>query len=170
MALLTIVPVKDALVAFLKATMSNAYGKPVDVQESGSGDFDNDGQLVLKKIAIRVRFGDGEFGQTRDITRTTLSSSLYFQVVCAHGSLRSENEQRDRTLELAACAVGLLGGTRLVLPDGTRSEPILVRGVAQMSDAYGPVADCYGVSIEVGGFLQLSGEYAAGFSVAGGAQ
>ncbi len=146
-----------ALVALLAAQLSAAYGQPVDVQEAGSKDFDDEGNLVLRKVAVRVQFGRGRFGPARDITRTTLSNALEYRIICRHESLRGDAEMRNRTLALLECCAERLAGARLPLPDGTFTEGVLLQAVAPVEDAYGPVENCYGLSIEVTGYAQYAG-------------
>ena len=154
---LNIVDCKDAILALLSATLPVSYGQPVDVREIGGKDFDENGQLVLKKVAVRVRFGQAAYADARDISLTTLSASLYYQVVCRHESLRSNTEARDRSLALTAVVMDQLAGARLQLPDGTKAVPIAIRSVLQAMDGLGPVEDCYAITIEISGTAQFSG-------------
>jgi hypothetical protein len=151
--------VTDNLVQVLTSTLRTSYDATTDVQESSKQDFSEDGQLVLRKIAVRVRFGQEECGPTRDITRTTYTSSLSYQIVCRHESLRSKAETRSRSLQLVSAAKAILAGTRLLLPDGTQTDGILLQGVFPVSDQFGPVDECYGIAIEVTGVTQYPGDY-----------
>lgn len=159
---LQMVAVKDALLALLSGRLPESYGVAVDVQESGDKDFDNAGQLVLKRVAVRVRMGDAEFNESRDTSLTTLGAVLRYQVICRHESQRSENEQRDRTLDLAAAVCEELAGARLALPDGSLSPRIQLRTVGPVSDQFGPVTGCWGVGIQLTGSAQFDGRKAQG--------
>jgi hypothetical protein len=158
---LQIVPAKDCLVTLLTTALAG-YAVAVDVREVGPKDFDDQGNLVLQKAAVRVRFGQADYSQVRDTTKTTLSAAIAFQIICRHESLRSNSEQRDRALELASAVADALAGARLLLPDGTLSEPIGLLAILPVEDRGGVVQDCYGVSIEVPGYAQFAGTYASG--------
>ena len=157
---LAIVPTTAALVALLKAFLAAKYDADTDVKEIARGDFNDAGELILKKIAVRVVFGTAQYGEARDVSYTTLSTALQYQVVGRHESLRTREEQRNRALAVAACAVEYLAGARLQLPDGSLAGPILVRSVGPAVDAVGPVEDCYAIVLEISGFSQFPGTYA----------
>ena len=145
------------LVALLTHTLAPFYLNGIDVREAGRKDFDDAGQLVLHKVAVRVRFGDAVYAQARDISLTTLSATLNYQIICRHESLRTESEMRNRTLALCECVMEQLAGARFKLADGTVAGPVLVKGVVPVSDSYGPVEDCFGVTIEISGFAAFAG-------------
>jgi hypothetical protein len=155
--LLQLVDATRALVALLASQMDAAYEHPVDVKQASKNDFDDEGELVLKKVAVRVQFGQAEYAQTRDISATTLSASLMYQIVCRHESLRSDSERRDRTMELVQAVQAVLAGARLLLVNGTKSGPIILHNVLPVSDGFGVIDDCYGLTIEVPGFAQFTG-------------
>jgi hypothetical protein len=157
---LAIVPCTAALVALLQQFLADKYDEPVDVKEIGRGDFNDQGELVLKKVAVRVVFADAAFTEARDISLTTLGTALRYQVVCRHDSLRSREEKRNLALNLTGCVLEYLGGARLALPDGSLAGPILLRGVGPAIDIVGPVEDCYAITLEISGFSQFPGTYA----------
>jgi hypothetical protein len=156
--LLQIDPCTDALVALLDARLPVSFPEQrADVREASGKDFDDSGQLVLPKCAVRVRFGEATYAEARDISRVSLSANLSFQVVCRYESLRSQSEMRGRALSLAECVMEELAGAKLLLSNGTITEPILIRAVQPVADGYGPVENCYGVAIQVSGYAQHSG-------------
>ncbi len=154
---LNIVQVTAALVAMLALRLPVVYQQPVDVREIGGKDFNDAGELILKKVAVRVRFGAGSFAEVRDLTLTTLSATLSYQVVCRHESLRGAEEMRNRSAALMACALDELAGARLTLANGTVAPPILIRSVGEAQDSFGPVEDCYAIGLEFGGTTQFPG-------------
>lgn len=152
----------QALVALLSARLpaSDSFNLAVDVKESGDKDFNDNGELILKNPAVRVWFEQAAYGDTRDISKTTLSATFRFQVVCRHTSLRGAQETRDRSHALTEAVLVELAGARLLFEDGTRSDPIAIRGVARTNDFAGIVQDCFSVLIEVDGFAQFDGRNA----------
>ena len=163
---LSIVPCTAALVTLLTTFLQTNYEPSTDVKEIARGDFNDQGELVLKKIAARVVFGTAQFGESRDVSYTTLSTALQYQIVCRHESQRTREEQRNRSLAMAACVCEYLAGARLALPDGSLAGPVLLRGVGPAIDSVGPVEDCYAVGIEISGFSQFPGTYAQPGAVA----
>lgn len=149
--------VEAALLELLSSRLKISYGMNVDVESIGKGDFDDEGQLVLKSPAVRLIFNDGNFGATRDTQRTTLNTNLNFAAACRHESLRSKARERTKTYQLLATVGDELAGARLKLSDGAYTDPLLLTGTYQMFDAGGPVDQCYAVSFTVTGLAQFSG-------------
>ena len=152
--------VEAALLALLPGQLAANYVERVDVEALGKGDFDDDGQLVLKSPAVRISFGEAMYAQVRDTTRTTLSADLTFSAFCFHESIRSRAKERTKTLQLVAAVQDELAGARLQLTPGVYTEPILLRAVTQAADALGPVDQVFAVVFIVPGLAQFSGKNA----------
>jgi hypothetical protein len=149
--------VEAALLELLSTRLKISYGMNVDVESIGKGDFDEDGQLVLKSPAVRLIFVDGHFGSARDNQRVTLNTALIFSAACYHESLRSKAQERTRSFQLLGTVADELAGARLKLSEGVYTEPILLTGAVQVMDAGGPVDQCFAVTFTVTGIAQFSG-------------
>ncbi len=149
--------VEAALLALLPARLKISYAKNVDVQNISGKDFDDDGQLVLKSPAVRIRFGSEHMDALRDSQRLTMEAEQLWDAVCYEESLKSKADERTRSLVLLGTVKDELAGTRLLLEAGVYTLPIRLVGVSQVIDAAGPVDQCYAVTFAVSGIAQFSG-------------
>ena len=154
--------VEGALIALLNATMPAAYGTVeapvlIDIDAIGDKDFNENGQLVLKSPAIRVRFNGEDFNALRDNQRLTYESGQLFEVMCFVSSVKSKASERIRTLGLVGVAKNQLAGARLALADGTFSMPITLKSVGPVITEDGPVDQLFSITVLINGISQFNG-------------
>lgn len=149
--------VEAALLALLPERLENSYAKRVDVKTISDKDFGDEGQLILQPPAVRIHFDRARYGTSRDTQRTALNAELDFSFLCFDESLKSRADERTRTLSLVATLQNELAGARLQLEQGVYTEPILLTGVEQTQDRFGPVNECYAVLCMIPGLAQFSG-------------
>lgn len=149
--------VERALLALLPARLKISYGRNVSVAPIGGKDFDEDGQLVLKSPAVRLRFASANYADLRDNQRLTSEAELMWDVICFEESLKSQAVERTKTLEMLAIVQDELAGARLLLSPGVYTQPTRLVAVNPVMDAIGPVDQCYALTIAVSGLAQFSG-------------
>ena len=101
----------------------------VDVDSIGAQDFDEQGDLTINPPAARVLFIDEKAGQPVETQNATYNSEQAFAVVCAAEDLRSTHWQRIASVQLAGQVKNLLTGARLLLEDGSQTEPVIYAGM-----------------------------------------
>jgi hypothetical protein len=149
--------VEAALLKLLNERLKISYGRNVSVEPIGGKDFDEDGQLVLKSPAVRLRFAGANYDTLRDIQRLTMEGALTWDIICFEESLKSQHDERTKTLELVAAVQDEIAGARLEISPKVYTQPTVMSAVNPVMDAIGPVDQCYAVNIIINGIAQFSG-------------
>ena len=96
----------------------------VDVGSIGDNEIDDNDQLVFDPPCVRTRHAGTQYAGGLDNQQLNYNASHIFEVWCVAENLRSKEEQRGDTETLLGTVIQQLAGARLVLTDGSESEPI----------------------------------------------
>lgn len=112
--------VEAALLAALPDLIQIGGAVALELKGISSEHFDEDGNLVLRKIAptVLLYFENEQASEPKEITRTTYESLQTWVLLCFQQSLRSTADERAKTYSLVAQVRDAIGGLRLTLPDG----------------------------------------------------
>ena len=156
--------VEAALLALIRAKLPIAYGAPVSTESLGDDDFDENGNLILRPPATRVRFRGARYQSLRDNQALTYEPVMPFEILCFEQNLRGPEEERQQTLVLVATVLDVVAGARLTLADeeSTRTMPIRIVAVDPVDMEQGPVDQHFAIHIDVEGIAQFGGANAAG--------
>lgn len=122
----------DQTWAAIQALLQAQLGAGVDVDSIGSNDFDEQGDLTINPPAARVLFIDEKAGQPVDPQNATYNAEQAFAVLCAAEDISSVQAQRSASAQLAGQVKHILTGARLVLANGTQTEPLMYMGTTPL--------------------------------------
>jgi hypothetical protein len=145
----------QALLANAEITMN---GVPLSVGSVGDLNTDEDGELIFDPPCARTFFVTTDYGQTHDNLALAYDDSSHeIDIWCAAENLRSLEAQRLDTLTLVAQILPVVAGARLLLPDGSTTEPVRLRNiVGSLQGRQGaPVTTVYTIKVQVPGIAQF---------------
>lgn len=156
----------DLVWAAIQALLKADLGYNTDVDCIGAEDFDEDGMLTIQPPAARVLFMEEEADALENQARN-YAAKQRFAVLCADEDRSPDpQQQRSKSLVLAARVKRCLVGARLVLGDGHTSEPVEYTGMKPLPTANLGMA--YVVGFLVPGIAQFAGTHAVPAQPEGG--
>jgi hypothetical protein len=152
--------VEQTLLAALTAGLPT-----INVAAIGEADFGDDGQLVTDLPAAHSRYVGTGYKNQGDNQWLTYDVAHIFEIWCAAENLTNKEAQRTATLAVVDQVLPLIAGARLVLPDTSTTDPVVLKGVGKLpDDVLGMIYIC---TIEVSAIAQFPGTLAAGTPTAG---
>ena len=147
--------VEQALLAALAAHLSG-----INIGAISLEDFGDDGQLVIDLPAVRVRYVGTDYSPSGDNQWLTYDVTHPFELWCAAENLTSKEAQRTATLLVVGQVLGLIAGGRLILPDGSVTEPVKLVNIGKLPDDI--LGTIFIVRVEIAGIAQFPGTLASG--------
>lgn len=144
---------QGALHALLAQALPN-----VNIGSIGDLNTDENGELVFDPPCARTFFAGTEFGESNDNLALLYDAASHeIDIWCAAENLRSLEAQRIDTLDLVAQILAVVAGAKLLLRDGSVSEPVrLVNVTGSLQAKLGaPVRTVYTIKIQVPGIAQF---------------
>lgn len=142
--------VEAAAIALLKAQATG-----VSVGSIGELDIDDDDQLICDPPMARTFYMGTGAVETHDSSALTYNVDHIVQVWCAAEDLRSKQAGREASKQIVAMVLEIMTGARLLLGDGSKSEPVRWEGITGVPDD--TLGRVYVVSFAVPGIAQLPG-------------
>lgn len=140
----------NALTALLKAKLAST----INVANVGIKDLSDEGDLVLLPPCVRVLF-QGDNATAMETQKLNYDVSAIFAVMCSAEDLRNREASRQKTIQLVDQVKEVLAGARLLLADGSKTEPVRYLQTDPMPDDL--VGLVYIPIFAVPGIAQFSG-------------
>jgi hypothetical protein len=130
----------------------------VNIGSLGDLSTDQNGELIFDPPCARTFFAGTEYADNSDNLALAYDDSSHeIDIWCAAENLTSLEAQRLDTLTLVAQILPVVAGARLVLADGSTTEPVRLRSiVGTLQGKLGaPVATVYTIKVQVPGIAQF---------------
>lgn len=129
----------------------------VRVGSVGELDVTEKGELIFDPPCVRTLYLGSVYSSdsAQDNSRLTYNVDHMIDVVCADEDLRSSEAQREATKKLLGRVLPILAGARVPLQDGSKSEPIDLRGIRAVGEDN--IGTIYALTIAVPGIAQFDG-------------
>ena len=132
----------------------------INVGAISEKDINDADQLVLQMPCARQRYVGSSYQDSADNQWLTYNVTHTFEIWCAAEDLTSKEAQRTATLAVLTQVIPLLAGARLSLPDGSLTDPIMLKQVGKLQDDI--VGTLFILTIEIAGVAQFPGTLASG--------
>jgi hypothetical protein len=125
-------------------------------QVSGISDqnFDNEGNLIIVPPAVLVLFESETLTAQRSNTRLDYTADKQFSILCGARNFAGDQSEKVSAYQLATKVRDALAGLKLLLADGSKTEPITLLGVQR--EQFDSNGTWYSVLVSVGGTAQFT--------------